>query len=657
MIPKKQISLLCLCIALSLTSAAQADQPICNVNVFIYQDVSLSLSKIQSNLLEEGIESLFNVNQEPTFPTKTNVYLIPFADTTETVEHKLEKVSEVRSDLEKTEELDGNKTDITKVFSNILAKTRALQSYTVFVIASDFEHDTRNDPRASAILDNFREWSSYFHRQEELLREAFRPGAPRALILLQTKNKRATYVASEVIKNIQTLNNGKGPIAAFDLEDNPFTKSKFLSYVDPLDVTISRTGLLGDNAVVTVTARNRLCTLPPKELYYQLWLRYKDIPYELTSPDKPLNLSPGQPDTWRDTSLIDKARLSRVPAEALTNGRYLALVSLQRGMPSDRRPMISNEIYVRDNVFLSHLDGIPDIKGTGFELTPIISGNLQDTKNAAIQLELFRGSEKIGDVEYKITDKDLATDQTHNKPFTLPIFNSQINKLCSDHDPRRRPVLRISGPDNILMPQRSDPHLVVDIGSYRNGSPEHLLHAIFEQTSIPAFITGLLAILLLFKRAGDIELVEKTLAVLAIITTTLVIALHHLTPLEGIIDDWIDGPRAHYIGACTAALFTLLIARILQLGGLPFSPTAYEVKAHIIAQDAEDRQRGSHIALRHGRDTALLKHWRRIVIPVVLILGGAMFFSILFDARDKVDCWFELSDDVTKYQAAEPIKH
>jgi hypothetical protein len=230
-----------------------------------------------------------------------------------------------------------------------------------------------------------------------------------------------------------------------------------------------------------------------------------------------------------------------------------------------------------------------------------------------------------------IRDEELTEGGAIDLPDLTISDRHKFEEICDSPPQDREVSLRLSDEGGDLLIKKGPFALWVQNGK---GDPEELLRQIYEQASFPAFFTSLLGLILLWRKAGEIEKVEKVLAVLALAFTTLFIILHHLTPFESVMDlalhtPWVCVPLAMF----TIAFFFLIGIRILHQGGLPLPATDGELL--LTLEEGESRENEKPAKWRFWRwEFWNRRAWLILVWSLIAMSAEMLIISKLLQPKE-----------------------
>ncbi len=623
-----------------LNADVQGTQEIkCPVEVYLYLDVSASLED-QADDLEQGLQS-FVSKKDNIFPPGTNIYVIPFAD--QASRHSPfgiqtnEQVSDIMSkwrnqDKEFFGGLDRNKTNLTALFNDIFIrldmrrKSTVEKPYIVIVIASDLKHD----PSPGKILDAKEDWDTSFGESlVEKYRTSFSRGADQSLLLLHAGTE-SDPVVQGVLGDLIRPNM---QVAYFKLGRLVFDSTLFLSYIQPMDVDIERAGSFRTKtASVTIRAHNRSCLIVGDQLLYELSAREsqgKDW-YALANFGK-LQRNSGARE-WTATQEIreqdvDK-RLSLYKLDEPDASYQVKIFQTGKIKPTSK-PLGSTTAHTSNNLHFLSLRGALDAASGKFDGELNVGGDLAGPTIDNIDLTIVSNGRVAGGGRAAVTGRILREGGSL-EPKDLTIWKREmLEDICLHKSPHV--VLSLSD-DQGLLPGGEGRRYPLWVGNGR-GEPEKLLREIFEQASFPAFFTSFFGLILLWNSAGEIERVEKVLAVLALGMTTMFVLLHHLTLAETYMDFilevwWIRAPMA--VG--TVFWFMLLAIRIFQQGGLPLPPSDGEIAAELAEESSSNK--------REVSEDKSQSFWnlRVALITGTLFVSAVVAGMVIYGAKSRAEC-------------------
>jgi hypothetical protein len=624
----------------------------CAVEVELYFDMSLSVGP---QILIDGVNGLLKEQNSP-FPASTTIKLSRFAN------RPLDPIELDKSGLLSDKiiqgnippDFDRNETNLLSVLHEIIGHANSIDPiYKVFVVASDFKHDPLNRTDDAAISQYQNSILEFFGRHGAALAEAFKPGSNRGLILLTTENT----PQSLIIDNLMRLNHGRSQIVRFLLNKNIFQNYDFLSYLQPLEVKVSRSGTINEKSdqakfTTTVHARSGECLKQIDHLYYGLYFAQdaSEAPREL-SRFKNLELKKVHADDkeWSDNQTISKSDLpplSREPNGIANEEEIQAYVRWEKqgGAQENFRLVQVGVAHLRDYLVVRHFEGLPTVSNDGFDMGFTVKGENNGPQDVTpLRFELLCSSAVLGDSasnlnadEQPVVKKsELAknNDQTAKGSFKLSVEN--LAEICAYESKESKHLfMRITGG----LVTKESRCLSVHINRNHNGNPEHLLRTLFEQASLPALITIYLTLIFAWKRADEIEKIEKLMAVFVIASTTLSILLHqHVGPAKLIMDDLLEGWPSIFVAFAIIVGFWLLAVRIIQRGGLPLSKGFRADVAHFIDMDA----RGKSLGI-----TAKNSPWRSRIFWVGVVTMASVAL-IVFVIRSPEREFCSISGDLT----------
>lgn len=615
----------------------------CSVHVELFFDMSTSLNSKHQALID-GVNQLLRRQNSP-FPTTTTINLSRFANRVLDpipLDWK-ELLTENKLSENLPHDFDRDKTDLLEVLrklSTLSSKSDGI--YTVFVIASDFKHDPFNKTDEAAISKYKEDTEEFFGEQSSALAEAFSKGANKGLLLISTENPSENTLQSLIINSILRLKTqklGRGQIANFPLGPRTFKDNDFLSYFQTLEVKVIREGAINndtDEAKITVIANPRSgeCFKAAGQLYYDLYFAQDANEARQLGRFKNLKLEKDRDKAeWRNTQTVSGSDLPNGIASEEEIRAYVR----RREQPTGDLEIPTGVAHLRDYIIVPHFDGVPTVFNNSFSMAFTVKGEITGPQEAMLRFELFCSSAVLGDSESNakasgrpfVKKSDFQdSSQAVPKSFILPVEN--LTEICAN-DPKdpKHFFMRITGD---LVSKRSR-CLSVHVNRNHNGNPEHLLRTLFEQASLPACLTVFLTLGFAWKRADEIEKLEKLLAVFAIGSTSLLILLHqHVGPIKKIMDALLEGWPSVIVALFTILGFTLLASRVMQRGGLPLSRGFRGDLVEFIDLDARGKSLEHHTRKRRVRPRSF---WVVLISLVAVGLGGLVVAS----SPEKEYCW------------------
>jgi hypothetical protein len=636
---------------------ASASEVRCPVSVYIFLDISLSLHGDQGEYLKRGLTDLLATNNS-LFPDDTKIYLVPFANEPAKLDRYIDNPSQLGKAIDmvlasvhsKKNQwgLDTKKTDIKAVLEKILdiAKNgQGRQPYTVFVIASDFEHDPNNKP--AEVEFNREDWGDFFSdKAAEFYSDFDARGANRALLLLDVSPEVSGGVALNVITDLTSAGTlGKEKIqtqvAIFNLSDNPFDNAIFMSYLKPIDIKVGRHGTVGSGgAILTIQAHNRSCLLVDRigQLGYYVKVRTAHERFPRILKEDNLDKVQSSRD-WEGVSIVkeDDFKNANIKVEDIDSNAasYIVDVKLPSSTPSQSDRVVgSTGINTKDYLLVSTLKSTLEDRSLRTELN--LQGSLSDEGPVVLKLNVLQLGESLATREVPINALDVSRGVLS---FDLTMPFDSIEEVCY-HQALGLGIQLRSNKPNILA--HDGETIALDVNGKPNG--EHLLQEIFEQASFPAVITAGLTLFFVWRRADEIEKVEKVLGVTALVSTTVLVLLHRLTRAETLIDGAMLSPVIVRTTACFTVLFLFLVmVSIIYRGGLPLARTEEALSADFSYIVASRRRWGVDLDRRTWlrRISEHLTKWGRMAALIILL--AALCLSSYFigvDTRKKMSCSF-----------------
>ncbi|MES1245349.1 MAG: hypothetical protein ABUT39_27345 [Acidobacteriota bacterium] len=619
----------------------------CRMTLYLFVDVSASLSGAEQDRLGEGLAQVLSGSL---FQERRTVYLVPFAEKMPQFPRSFENptTSEIKAELRRQFEYktgvgDPNRTDLRQVFDFIKAKIEVHNQYEVFIVASDFEHDLTNDRSSAALREHKENWIDYWAEKGKFLKDKFSSSPSRgALLLLEMATSSRTTVSETVLGDLRPLAPEGGQVKPFQPSPGQrFDASSFLAYVKPVRLSVKRSGSLQSGSMrVDVNAFNLTC-LNLQNLYYSLAIDAGRK--HVVEVKAPMQALPGN--HWSASRVIPESTLQAVQQERLHVEDLGIVVDAFPSPASAEEDFVGySERQLQDYIFLEHLKGEPGLLSQELHLELTFRGELEGRKR--VTLEFHHGDRLIGKKNVYVEPYDL------NKGGPIRPVDVKIEDLPAVCASDEKPILKLWGDSEFLVQYNES--LPLDNRNLHNHPTRELVEGVFEQASLPALITLLFTLLLLFRKVSfDLGRVEELVAVIAVGATTTVVILHALTSAEYFIDKLLMDQAARWIGALALLFSAVLLARLLQTGALPLPVSDEEMASSLAIEEAHARRRLSPDRTRAGR----LWHrfrcpaWRICLILFICVAGLAGSWFVLSDTKEKVDCWLVFSDDLTAHRS------
>jgi hypothetical protein len=604
----------------------------------LYLDRSSSIGRQQKKYLAEKLGTIFREDRSPIAQNRS-IFLIPFADRVgEAVKIKEgDPEPQILAFLERTDDRQEDGTLLDRQQSNIINALEDMeqisgapsikQTHAVFILASDFAHDSTagdrpEDRRADA--DDWRERSGTLIG--ELAEKFASQGGPVLLLLpVLQESGNSSDLAGEVLWDLRQL-------APYDSVVSPLGQgrldlSSFIRYLKPLSIT---TRMTAEGLVIEVT--DRACFSLP-----ELIINANGTRNLCTLNEKNEKCSM----IVRDVKGGDRAHPSLNDV----------LVTVEIAKSDRRMPSIvtEREVNIDEYVFLTRWTAHFGALNRNLEGSAQTREVLWRNPRAGLSFDLLDGSTRIGKGtlrDYIEKDDDLSPHVSPHKEFTMELTGGNLPKLCYEGGDDRLKLAIATTPDGLQLQ-----HEPLKVNILRNDEQSDLLEDLVHHGSLPALATVLTVLAMIIRRRDvGMEYIHAVLGAAAF-WLILFLLVHRIPLMANLIDYFFVDNLARWVGLIISIF--LAWTGFLMISKGVITPAISKAEALLDLASEEMRARDRH---QKGLNVTSTSHplrrerwysYGRLLILVVapLIIGLWLFFG-----KATPDCTFEVRDSLSAYE-------
>jgi hypothetical protein len=627
------------------------DQPSCDTTVYVYVDVSASLDPGQKDKLSSVVHKVLTVPGPMPVTINQEVRLVPFAGKAGNPESgkNLDVKSAIRGVLnheppwteERLKDLNFKQSNLVAVFEDIAKRLQSDQingAYPVFVVASDFLHDSSDSDDPESRGHDLRDWIDYAKSKNfESLKQRFSscPASEPCPILLlfpvqpRRQGPERLDVSSQVLTDLKQLVAYNNQI--FEINGG-ITHPSVLEFIRPLALTVKREG---DGRVLKVKVVNRACSHLP------------DLELVANRSDGTVLTKAPYPRCRFDTDKVNSCELSvdLGNPQVWDEGKDVKLFLQKPGTSPD--PIQEQRIAVEEFLSVSSVEA--HFGRFNRYLDSTVRGRylLWQNDRAPLSMTLLDHMRTIGTSGEINLHRKQQSEDLRPQPFserTEIAVQDEIQdlaRICLSGRGERLQLTFTVRPEDLLI--EKGPH---DVWVIPHDGQGDLLQDVVQHGSFPALAT-LLTLLALSVRRRELSLghIEEILGV-AGFWLIVFFLLHRVESFARAIDIFFVGDLGRWLALSVALALTAVGVVMLWQGVL--SPARSEAE---IALSLAREEHGLSPKRRSGLVRRTIYGYARLLLLVVVPLGAGIW---IFFGEPSADCTFTVLPEAPAHEIVSP---